>query len=61
MFNRLLIAPHPVFMENSQPWSEIIMRSSLTTGESTATSEKTFYGSWNRLVGWNSPSISTGD
>lgn len=34
----------------SQPWPEIIMRSFFTAGASTATSEKPFYGSWNRLL-----------
>ena len=29
---------------------EIIMRSFFTAGASTATSEKPFYGSWNRLL-----------
>jgi hypothetical protein len=37
-------------MENPQPWPEIIMRSFFTAGASTATSEKPFYGSWNRLL-----------
>lgn len=37
-------------MENAQPWPEIIMRSFFTAGASNATSEKPFYGSWNRLL-----------
>ena len=34
----------------SQPWPKIIMRSFFTTGASTTTSEKPFYGFWNRLL-----------
>jgi hypothetical protein len=32
------------------PWPEIIMRSFFVASASNATSEKPFYGSWNRLV-----------
>ena len=37
-------------MDDSLPWSEIIMRSFFIAGASTATSEKPFYGPWNRVL-----------
>lgn len=35
---------------STQPWPEIIMRSFFIAGASSSTSEKPFYGPWNRLL-----------
>ncbi|KAI0327010.1 hypothetical protein GY45DRAFT_1328132 [Cubamyces sp. BRFM 1775] len=35
---------------NAGPWPEIVMRSFFIAGSTSATSEKPFYGSWNRLL-----------
>jgi len=43
-------ANYQAIMESSELWPEVIMRSFFTAGTSVATSEKLFFGSWNRLL-----------